>query len=228
VSVAALSATKIVHWDGRFPAAEYQIAFQDSNGRPLVGVELQVEDESGRRCFGYPVTDYVPKGVLKSDEQGVITFHHVSFGLEFGGRDTLLCGVFPIEKSEPPRYVCRFFYRDQEIWRTRFADLNRNCKDNDEQVVREWDWGTQSVAQEGAPAAPAEPLLEPLVFVESHDVVSSAEESASQVARDAMLLRHDLLKEETGSSRQQLWFIVCRIKWQGEYMGEDGSSGADP
>ena len=137
-------------WDGHFPPREYQIVFRDASGHPLQGVRLQVEDEQGNQCLGYPVTDFVAGNAPTSDADGVITFHHVWLGLEFGGRDAYLFWLFPVGDHKPPSFVCRFFWGDQEVWRVPFRDLRPPDGSRRVAVRREWDWATCRVADHDA------------------------------------------------------------------------------
>ena len=78
--------TPMMVWDGGFGQVEYRVKFVRADGSPTPGVQLRVENEQGTNFFHYPVTDYVDGRVPVSEGDGVLTFHHVSNGPEFGGR----------------------------------------------------------------------------------------------------------------------------------------------
>ena len=114
-----------IHWDGGYASAEYQIVFNDSDGKPLPGVTLRVEDESAYPRFNYPVTDFRVLRTPRSDENGLLTFHHVSRGIEFGGTIWNLFFLIKIEKTPPlPVYHCKFLHDHREIYSVKYADLN--------------------------------------------------------------------------------------------------------
>jgi hypothetical protein len=48
-----LSLSNKILWDGGYFDAEYQLSFQGSNGQPIEGVELRVEDRSGHSYYHY-------------------------------------------------------------------------------------------------------------------------------------------------------------------------------
>ena len=72
-------------WGGSYGylQIEHELTFLDPNGNPIEGVELRVEDQSGKEFFCFPVTDYLPGQTPKSDKDGVIRFHHVSTAVEW-------------------------------------------------------------------------------------------------------------------------------------------------
>jgi hypothetical protein len=121
-------------WDGGYPPAEFQATFTDEGGRPLEGVELRVEDREGHAYFHYPVTDYLPEHVPTSDRHGLMTFHHATHGLEFGGKS---CGLFGFGETKAPQYVCRFVFRGEEVYRASYHDLN-DWELSGEPVKRRW------------------------------------------------------------------------------------------
>jgi len=201
------------HWDGSFAQAEYQIAFQDADGHPLPGVELRVEDEKGNQCFGYPVTDYVHSKALRSDKHGVITFHHVSLGLEFGGRCTRLYWLFPIGNCESPRYVCRFLSGNQEVMHTRFDNLSKECGASHEQVVRKWDWALCRVVNQNAPAEQEREQIGPVMSGQDSDGAPlTVEERAARNTKVDIHAKRETLKEKTGNTHEPLTFTLCKVE----------------
>jgi hypothetical protein len=121
-----------ISWDGGYASAEYQIVFSDRDGNPLPGVTLRVHDESIYR-FDYPVTDLRVLRAPTSDENGLLTFHHVSRGIEFGGTIWNLFFLIKVEKTPPlPVYHCKFFHDHREIYSVKYDDLNA-------EVDRRWD-----------------------------------------------------------------------------------------
>jgi hypothetical protein len=110
--------------DGGYGQGEFEITFRNSDGRPVPGIRLRVEDGSGREFFLYPVTDYLPDHVPTSDADGRMVFHHVSNGIEFSGGS---CEVFfvPVPVRRGPVFICRFLRGDQEVARMPFGELDR-------------------------------------------------------------------------------------------------------
>jgi hypothetical protein len=108
-----------------YSQTEYQLTFQDATGAPVEGVELRVEDGEGTTFFYFPVTDYLPRHVPASDARGLMTFHHVTSGIEWSSHRTLLFfGSLPIRSTKPPRFICRFLYQGQEVYRFPFHELD--------------------------------------------------------------------------------------------------------
>jgi hypothetical protein len=124
--------------DGEYPQVEWQIAFRDSNGLPVPGVRLRVEDLDGHEFFLYPVTDYLPDHIPMSDEAGRMVFHHVTNNVEFSEKT---CQVFfvPIVVHRTPRYICRFLCGDTELARMPFGELIKwNELKSEAMVKRQW------------------------------------------------------------------------------------------
>jgi hypothetical protein len=98
-------------WDGGFPSVEFQFRFVDVNEVPIRGVELRVLTKDGDEAFGYPVTDYLSDSVPMSDENGLLSFHHLSVGVEFSGRRRHLFFLIPVETGNGiPRYTVQFLF----------------------------------------------------------------------------------------------------------------------
>ena len=127
--------TPMMVWDGGFGQVEYRMKFVRADGSPTPGVQLRVENEQGTNFFHYPVTDYVDGRVPVSDGDGVLTFHHVSNGPEFGGRCWELFGLC-FGTCKGPRFVCRFLLDGKEIHRATFNDMNASATDH--RVTRTW------------------------------------------------------------------------------------------
>jgi hypothetical protein len=128
-------------WDGGFAQAEFQITFVDEIQRPLSGVQLRVEDREGRIYYHYPVTDYLPDRTPRSDRDGLLVFHHHSpHGLEFSGEVYCVFGLVPIVIRRGPAYICRFLYREEEVYRIGFSELDdwRRSWDEVAKVKRKW------------------------------------------------------------------------------------------
>ncbi len=122
-----------IHWDGAYANAEYQIVFSDRDGNALPGVTLKVQDESAYPRFNFPVTDFRVLRRPRSDENGLLTFHHLSRGIEFGGTMWNLFFLIPINMTPPrPVYHCEFLYDGQEVYSIKYGDL-------DAEVDRKWD-----------------------------------------------------------------------------------------
>jgi hypothetical protein len=128
-------------WDGGFPQAEFRLRFVDGKGRPISGVVLRVEDESGRLFYHYPVSDYGPGHAPTSDADGVLTFHHATTGsLEYGGRCWSPFGLLEVGDCHGPVYVCRFLKGGREVHRCRYDELAWAAYDSGESAERDWDW----------------------------------------------------------------------------------------
>jgi hypothetical protein len=112
-------------WDGCFDEAEFQIKFIDVEGNPVAGVTLRVTDRMKERSFHYPVSDYSEKHSPVSGNDGVITFHHVWRGAEFGGNCCHLFFLIPLGKCSWPVYHCEFLLGKAVIYRCLFSDLYR-------------------------------------------------------------------------------------------------------
>lgn len=122
-----------IQWDGSFRHAEYQFAFKDKAGKPLSGVCLRVEDKAGRVSYDYPVTDFRADDDLQSDINGVLAFHHVGGGLEFGGQCWELFFLIPLGKCSGPVYYCKFVRNGKVVSSIRYNDLDKDypntCED---------------------------------------------------------------------------------------------------
>ena len=121
---------KTTRWGGScgFRQIEHELTFLDQTGKPIEGVELKVEDESGNEFFCFPVTDYLPGQKPKSDKDGVIRFHHVITGVEWDNYGWSLFWCLPVQTTRSPVYVCRFLCGGNEVHRVRYNDLP------------DWDW----------------------------------------------------------------------------------------
>jgi hypothetical protein len=104
-------------WDGNFSQIEYQVSFLDKQRRPVKGVTLAVTDYKEALVYGYPVTDYREDSVPTSNNDGLMTFHHVTLGTEFGGKRRWLFFAIPIGDCEAPKYTLHFLLQDKEIIR---------------------------------------------------------------------------------------------------------------
>jgi hypothetical protein len=133
-----LLSLQTILWDGGFRPCEAEFTFLDRGGAPVEGVELQVETQTGTRVYYYPVTDYLPDRVPRSDARGTLVFHHaVSRGMEFGGKCHCLLGLVEVGPCDSPRYSCRFFKGEQEVHRCSFNELQRETSRT---VTRQWRW----------------------------------------------------------------------------------------
>ena len=126
-----------IHWDGGYASAEYQIVFSDRDGNPVPGVTLKVQDESAYLRFNYPVTDFRVLRAPSSDENGLLTFHHVSRGLEFGGFFRHHFFLIPVRNTHPlPVYHCKFLHDHREIYSVKYADLNTELYRREDDLPR--------------------------------------------------------------------------------------------
>jgi hypothetical protein len=131
-----------IQWGGGYAQAEIQLSFRDAKGTPIEGVELRVEDRDGRECFYYPVSDYAPGQIPKSDHDGLMVLHHVSQGLEFGGSQVDLFFLIPIDTQPAPVFLCRFLHQGREVYRSSFSELDRRGEASEPgpEVKRRWQW----------------------------------------------------------------------------------------
>jgi hypothetical protein len=214
-----------VHWDGSFAQAEFQITFRDADGNPLSGVVLCVEDEKGNQCFGYPVSDYARGNAPRSDESGVITFHHVSSVLEFGGRSMQLLWLIPIGDHGPPRYVCRFVSDNQEVLRTHFNDLYNECGTSHKNVVRKWDWASCRVVDQEASMKQDGASLGPETFdLDTNGAPLTMEENAVRNATIGIPDKIAELKRKTGDTHELLTFALRRAEILVEKSSSNGKN----
>jgi hypothetical protein len=109
--------------EGRFPNAEFELTFHDPNGKPLPGVELQVENRLGNVANDYPVTDFKRSQPPHTNENGVMVFHHVGHGLEFGADRWELFFVIQMGDELPPQFLCRFLLDGREVYRINYHEL---------------------------------------------------------------------------------------------------------
>lgn len=203
-----------VHWDGSFAQSEYQVALQDTDGKPLSGVQLRVEDEEGNPACGYPVTDYFPPNAPKSGADGVMVFHHVRLGQEFGGRERRLLWLLPMGEHESPRYVCRFFHDGREVLRIPFRDLNRARRGSGAEVTREWDWATCGPVEADGNAEREAVSLEPDWSTKEGEGIPTIERQAVRNARLDMYERREELRKQASETREELTFPVHRLETQ--------------
>jgi hypothetical protein len=112
--------------DGLFPQAQFRIKFVDSIGKPIEGVQLAVIDASNKDSPYYPVSDYSRKQSLRSNANGVITFHHICGGIEFSCHCCRLLWIIPIGSCSSPSYYCMFTWRSQVVYRCTYAELYRD------------------------------------------------------------------------------------------------------
>ena len=138
--LALASLANVMVWDGAFRQAEYQLVFVDRAVKPVPRIELYVENENGANFYHYPVTDYSPDRTPTSDDKGVLTFHHVSPSLEFGGKCGNLFWVIPVGTCDSPIFICRFFASGKEVYRCRFNDLRWLAVEVAQPVTRMWNW----------------------------------------------------------------------------------------
>jgi hypothetical protein len=126
----AYASYQTTRWGGSygFSQLEYEFTFNDSRGDSIEGIELRVEDQRGKEFYCFPVTDYLPNQVPKSDKDGVMRFHHVSTAVEWDNYGWYLFWLFPIQTTRSPVYVCRFLRAGKEVYRVPFGELP------------EWDW----------------------------------------------------------------------------------------
>jgi hypothetical protein len=162
-------------YDGFYWQAEYQIKFVTPDGRPIDGVQLEVLDESGNISYGYPVTDYYEGGIPTSDADGVITFHHVQYTMEWGGMFFFGC----VAGSGPQVFDLLFSENGRLIYDTKYHDFNREVKSDTPTITRKvsvYDAGSAEAAMLSDVSEPPRiveeslefPVVEQTVVVENH------------------------------------------------------------
>ena len=119
-------------YDGYYCQAEYQIKFVTPDGRPIDGVQLEVVDKSGNISYGYPVTDYCEGGIPTSDADGVITFHHVQYTMEWGGIFFFCC----VLGSGSREFDLLFSRNGELIYDTKYGDLDREVWNDTPTITR--------------------------------------------------------------------------------------------
>ncbi len=120
-----------------YPSLLIEFHFVDSNGKPVQGVSLRVEDHNGNPCYRFPVTDFTPEHMPTSDREGKLTFHHVGVYADL----TTFPGKRRLFGITPPVYYCRFFKDGQEIYACTFHDLYLMSRTHEEtQIEKDWDW----------------------------------------------------------------------------------------
>lgn len=128
--------TTEVHWDGGFLTAKFQMRFRNSLNEPVKGVMLLVEGKDGKPLYDFPVDDFTEGSVPTSNEEGELVFHHVSNGLEFGGKRAYIFWLIPVGACSGPEVNCRFLLNGSEVYRVPFAELYESSLNNGEGVER--------------------------------------------------------------------------------------------
>jgi hypothetical protein len=129
------------NWDSRFLNTEYELTFNRPDGQPIQGVELRVTSIDGEIRSNFPVTDFSSGNIPKSDSAGVMRFHHVGHGLEFGGDRSNWFFFIPIGVTGPPDFTLTFLYAGQEVGRCMFSELNSMA--GFPSIQREWKTGQE-------------------------------------------------------------------------------------
>jgi hypothetical protein len=129
-------------WDGSFSRAEFRLTFLASDGKPLEGVEMAVQNERGEQSFFYPVTNNTPTNKLRTGLDGVLIFNHVeSYFPEFGGKCGRFLFLFPTGQCSAPLFYCKFIYKGKEVYRIRYTRLNQELWENGlRPIARKWKW----------------------------------------------------------------------------------------
>lgn len=129
-------------WDGGFLQVEFILTILDETERPLKGVQLMVLDAQGNKSLSYPVTDFTDESIPSSDENGTMTFHHVSLSPEFGGSCSHLFFLFPVGTCEAPKYTLKLFLADYTVASIKYTDLEAPVRADDWKTLpiikREW------------------------------------------------------------------------------------------
>jgi hypothetical protein len=119
--------TQVAIFDCAFATAQYRFRFIRSDGTPVKGVRLDIEDSSGNAAFYYPVSDYTQDNSLESDSQGLLVFHHVSLGVEYSRSVRYFFGFIREQENSdtlPTRFLCRFSRRGTDVFVVSFNQLD--------------------------------------------------------------------------------------------------------
>ena len=157
IGIALISLVQWKVWDGAFPQTEFEITFIDEANNPIHDVRLVVLDSEGNDSPFYPVTDYHPGHSISSDSHGKMVFHHVTSGVEFGGKCGSLFFLFPIGDCDPPTFSCQFVLGDELVGMFRYygdpgdsllaPEMLRNWEDLP-RVEKRWQWPEQLLTDE--------------------------------------------------------------------------------
>jgi hypothetical protein len=112
VASAGLFGTWTEYWDGGFPDAVYELSFRDAEGGPIRGIEVRVEDKTGRPCFHRPVNNYYADSVPTTSDDGTMTLY--SHDVCFGGTCQSYFFVIRRGTCRGPEYTCRFLRNGRE------------------------------------------------------------------------------------------------------------------
>lgn len=111
-----------IRWGGSFPQVEIELTFLDEDGNPIPGIELEVQNHEGKIAYCYPVTDYQEGFKPVSDRNGVMVFHHIGLGVEFGGATTYLFDKYKLWGDAPPDFSCHFRLAGNEVQRLDYGE----------------------------------------------------------------------------------------------------------
>jgi hypothetical protein len=138
--VGCCGSVQCITWDGGYGRGEIELTFVDSEGRPVPGVRLRVEDGEGHEFFLYPVSDYLPDHIPTSDADGRMVLHH-AFGEGFSGHTCQVLFHYVVVKRGP-KYICRFLRDDKEVARAPFGELDQWGQRwaDVPKVKRRWKW----------------------------------------------------------------------------------------
>jgi hypothetical protein len=132
------------HTMSRFPDIEYRLRFVNGNGPPVPNVRLHVETPAGGASPFYPVNEFLPDAAPASGADGLMVFHHVAVGNEFGTGLTrqslfdILVWDLSGSRPEPPRYACIFLLDGREVYRTSYDSLAPKKLSDCTRVTRNW------------------------------------------------------------------------------------------
>jgi hypothetical protein len=119
------SSGNMIRWDGGgFGSAAFEITFVDRNGNPVEGVELRVENRDGHNFYLYPISDYLPDQIPRSDSHGLMVFHHFPDHVMFSGQEWLLWRRIWVQKIRGPRYILQFLHHGTEVHRVPFNNTS--------------------------------------------------------------------------------------------------------
>src|SRR5207245_353396 len=113
---------------------------------PIEGVLLVVENESGNKAIGFPISDYGETQVPRSNKEGLMVFHHACARPEISGVCRKSYLLFPTGQCYCPIFYCRFVFNQHELGHVRIDQRFKRISEilvkgeHVETVERPWVW----------------------------------------------------------------------------------------
>ena len=121
-----VSLVPVVHWDGGYHPARYDVRVVDEHGRPVPGATLRVHGPT-RESFdappgSWPVHEWRGEP-LPGDAEGRFVLHQAESGIQFGGTEHRIFGLFPVSFGRPS-FELEFTAPGHEAVRVPFDEWN--------------------------------------------------------------------------------------------------------